>query len=134
MEARRILCVGADCAALRGVYLILHARRHEAFLAENGDRALEMARSLRPHLVILDMTDPALDGDAVREGLRRMGMAGVPTIMLVEQRARRNDSEAEGEMVHRIAKPVDPDLLLKAVDCLLDGLGRDKPLTSKTRT
>ncbi|MBB5203895.1 CheY-like chemotaxis protein [Inhella inkyongensis] len=63
----------------------LVARRKDIELrcAEDGRRGLALAQSWQPHLVLLDMQLPDLDGYAVRAELRASAeTAGIPCIAL----------------------------------------------------
>jgi DNA-binding response OmpR family regulator len=76
----RILLVD-DEANLR--HTVGYALRHEGYevaSAEDGEKALELFRSTKPDLVVLDVMLPRMDGLAVCRAIRRE--SDVPVIML----------------------------------------------------
>jgi DNA-binding response OmpR family regulator len=90
----------------------------------DGQRAVELAASSRPDLVVLDMRGPHLDGDAVAGELRRL-YGEIPILVITA------DGMAE-EKARRVAafdflpKPFDLDRLLGIVK---KRLGRQLDLT-----
>jgi two-component system OmpR family response regulator len=76
-----VLVVDDDPAVLDTVSDGLTVAGYRALRATNGSAALEMVRTLRPDLVVLDVTMPRMDGFAVLEKLRAAGN-GVPVIVL----------------------------------------------------
>ena len=83
MIERRVLVVEDD-QTLRDI--IAEALREDGYVVQtagNGETALEVAGRWSPHLVILDLMMPRMDGEAFGAILRQLdGMAAVP-IMLV---------------------------------------------------
>src|SRR5580693_8439031 len=76
----RVLVVDDDRAILRTMDVNLRARGYEALLAPSGRQALALAARRRPHVVVLDLGLPDLDGVEVIDGLR--GWTTVPIIVL----------------------------------------------------
>ncbi len=72
--------VDDDRAILRTMDVNLRARGYEVLLAADGHQALALAARRRPHIVILDLGLPDLDGVDVIDGLR--GWTSVPIIVL----------------------------------------------------
>ena len=75
--------------------LVVYNLRKEGFRpirAESGEKALELARSERPDLVLLDLMMPGLDGLEVCRRLRsNEATAGIPIVMMT---ARAEESDA----------------------------------------
>ena len=98
-------------ASLEGAY--------EFAEAEDGERALELARELEPDLLVLDVMMPRLDGLAVLRALRadeRLRESRV--IVLTAQPMTRHDAEELG--ADRVLdKPFAPDDLAAAVEEVL---------------
>jgi response regulator RpfG family c-di-GMP phosphodiesterase len=117
---KRILCIDDERNILQAILRILHSRPHAIFLAENGERALEMARGMHPHLIILDLMMPGLDGYAVIDGLRAMGLRDLPVVMLTGMSAAEDilGGYRQGATYY-ITKPFEPERLLNIVDYLL---------------
>ena len=77
---RRILVVEDDPKTRETVALYLQRDGYEVATADDGMRALEAARSFEPHLVVLDLMLPRLDGLAVCRALR--ASSGTAVIMV----------------------------------------------------
>jgi two-component system OmpR family response regulator len=82
-----VLVVDDDPAVLDTVADGLSVAGYRAVRATNGTAAIEMVRTLRPDLVILDVSMPRMDGFAVLERLRGAGQ-GVPVIVLTARHDR----------------------------------------------
>jgi CheY-like chemotaxis protein len=98
------------------VAAVLEESGYDARTAVNGQEALQILRSWRPDLVILDMMMPVLDG----RGFRAAQMAHddwrrIPVIVLSATRAFLTHEETVGARAV-IAKPFDLDTLLGLVE------------------
>jgi DNA-binding response OmpR family regulator len=78
---RCVLVVEDDASIMLGLRINLEAEGYVVLCAEDGERGLELARSERPDLVLLDVMLPKLNGFQVLQTLRREGMA-VPIIVV----------------------------------------------------
>lgn len=76
----RVLCVDDEPHLLRTLGQNLRARGYEVDLADTGERALELARSNRPDVVVLDLGLPGMSGMDVIRSLRHW--TTVPIIVL----------------------------------------------------
>ncbi|MCU1583494.1 MAG: two-component system response regulator [Microbacteriaceae bacterium] len=76
----KILVVDDDPQILKALRINLAARGYEVSLAESGPEALEVAESIRPELVLLDLGLPGFSGIRVIEGLR--GWTDVPILVV----------------------------------------------------
>jgi DNA-binding response OmpR family regulator len=74
---RRILLVEDDPKTRSTVALYLQREGYEVLTAGDGVEALETARAREPHLVVLDLMLPRLDGLAVCRALRESGGAAI---------------------------------------------------------
>ena len=84
---RRILLVEDDPKTRETVALYLRREGHEVVTADDGVRALEAAQEHEPHLVVLDLMLPRMDGLAVCRALRDVGRASArPAIIMVTAR------------------------------------------------
>jgi CheY-like chemotaxis protein len=98
---------------------------HEVEVAHDGSAALELVRSFRPQLAILDIGMPGMDGYEVARRLRAEDeFAPLKLVALTGwgQDGDRQRSRAAGFDVH-LVKPVDPRELLD----LVAGAGRRGP-------
>lgn len=75
---RRILLVEDDPKTRETVALYLQREGYEVATADDGVRALELATSFDPHLVVLDLMLPRLDGLGVCRALRERRTGSQP--------------------------------------------------------
>jgi DNA-binding response OmpR family regulator len=78
---RTVLVVEDDASIMLGLRINLEAEGYVVLPAEDGEKGLELARSGRPDLVILDVMLPRMNGFQVLQTLRREGMA-MPIIVV----------------------------------------------------
>ena len=102
---------------------ILTSASYLVIEAENGRRALELCRSLKPELVLLDVNMPDLDGREVCRRIKEECGAGKP-VMVVHISATATATEdqvrgLEGGADAYLAEPVDAELLLATVRSML---------------
>jgi CheY-like chemotaxis protein len=87
--------------------------------ANDGEESLEIARRLRPDVVILDMMMPRRNGLEVLGEIRRDAkLADLPVIVLTAQPATREEALREGANLV-IVKPFEPDQISAAVEEVL---------------
>src|SRR3989304_9837904 len=79
-SARKILVVDDDPKTVSLVKLYLETDGRKVLCAYDGVLALRLAREERPHLVVLDLMLPGMDGLQVCRTLRAEG--DVPIVML----------------------------------------------------
>jgi two-component system, OmpR family, response regulator MprA len=78
----RVLLVDDDHAVLNGLRRAFVLEGYEVCTADDGEQALALASEFEPHLIVLDVVLPGLDGFTVCERLRRQFPASVPILML----------------------------------------------------
>jgi len=76
----RILVVDDDTAISEMIGIVLKGEGYEPQFAADGAEAIDLFRSMRPDLVLLDLMLPGIDGIQVCATIR--GESGVPIIML----------------------------------------------------
>jgi DNA-binding response OmpR family regulator len=81
MTNERILIVEDERAVARGLEYALQREGYTVFWAENGQRGLDLARAETPHLILLDIRLPDINGFDVCRRLRASGQRG-PILML----------------------------------------------------
>ncbi len=86
---RKILLVEDDPKTRSTVALYLQREGYDVSEAEDGVAALELARERNPHLVVLDLMLPRMDGLAVCRALRESG--NDPAIIMVTARSTEDD-------------------------------------------
>jgi two-component system, OmpR family, response regulator len=91
--------------------------------ADDGEESLEIARRLRPDVVILDMMMPRRSGLEVLTSLRReKELSDIRIIVLTAQPAAREDALREGADVVMV-KPFEPEQITAAVEEVLADRG-----------
>ncbi len=96
--------------------------RYRIVEARDGDESLDLARSLRPDLIVLDMMMPGRSGLEVLAELRREpDLAETPVIMLTARtQASDRDSVSALGADRFVAKPFSPLELASLVEELLE--------------
>ena len=117
-EPRRILVVDDDPKTAASIRLYLEREGYETVVAHGGRRALELARSESPDLLVLDLMLPEVDGYEICRALRTE--SSVPIVMLTarateEDKLRGLDLGADDY----IAKPFSPRELVARVRAVL---------------
>lgn len=116
-ESLRILVVDDNVDAAETLALYLDRIGHTTRLAHDGERALRLAEELRPHVVLLDLGLPQLDGYEVALGIRAEPWGQDVLICAITAWGRPSDhdiSRAAG-IDHHLLKPVDPELLVTLI-------------------
>ena len=110
----RVLVVDDDPAVADSMRVLLQIDGHDVRLAASGEAALELVRSFRPQLVLLDIGLQGMDGYAVARQLRaqqpegeRIWLVAVTGYGHAEARARSTDAGFDRHLV----KPVCPEAL-----------------------
>ena len=116
-EPRRVLVVEDEDTIGLVVADALADEGYEIRRARNGREALEILRSWLPHLILLDLMMPVMDGWAFRTEQRRLdGPAGqVPVIVLSAAREARTRAHELGA-VAALSKPFELDQVIAAVE------------------
>ncbi|HNQ34462.1 MAG TPA: response regulator [bacterium] len=101
---------------------LLEARGYEVLQAADGIRGIEMAGSLRPELILLDIQLPGMDGYAVARELRANPALKTIPIVAVTSYAMAGDREkslAAGCNGY-IEKPINPETFAAEVASYLE--------------
>lgn len=111
-----ILVVDDDKLLLEWLDGELSDRGHQVFTAAHGGDALAIARTSRPHLVILDGSLPGLDGFQILERLRA-DRPNLPVIMLTGRSAKHDVMQGlKLGLRDYVVKPVDIHALVSRID------------------
>ena len=95
--------------------IFLAAEGCEVITANDGARALEIARTQRPDVIVMDFQMPGLSGPSVAEALREdPATAQIPLIAVTGRRMELAEARRLG-FVALIVKPCEPDALLAAI-------------------
>jgi len=74
-EAIRVLVVDDSVDAANGLVAVLSSASYEARAVYDGATALEIASTFRPHVVLLDIDMPQMNGYVTAGGLRQLALA-----------------------------------------------------------
>ena len=89
--------------------------------ADDGEKSLEIARRLRPDVIILDMMMPRLSGLEVLNEIRGDGeLAETPVIVLTAQPSTKEEALRCGADIVMV-KPFEPEEITAAVEEVLAG-------------
>jgi CheY-like chemotaxis protein len=120
---RRVLIVDDNADSTESLALLLARRGHEVRAANDGYRAIELAREFRPDLVLLDIGMPGLNGYETCQRLRKEPWGTGITIVAVTgwgQEQDRRMARSAGFDAH-VVKPLDLDVLTSLVATALGG-------------
>ena len=118
----KILVADDDDLLLEFVRRTLERHLYKVLAAEDGEKALELARSDAPDVIVLDVMMPGRDGFNVLKELKAdPATADTPVIMLT---ARKTEGDVNRGMERGAAdyllKPFMPEELLMRIDRILD--------------
>jgi DNA-binding response OmpR family regulator len=121
---RRILLVEDDPKTRTTVALYLEREGYDVATAADGVEALERAREREPHLVVLDLMLPRLDGFGVCRALRE---SGNPAIIMVTARSTEEDKLTGLDLGadDYVTKPFSPRELMARVRAVLRRASED---------
>ena len=109
---KRVLVVEDDLDSVHSMAMLIKMMGHEVQFAINGFAALDIARSFRPDIVILDIGLPDFEGDHIARQLRYepglehtqlIAISGLPEEHLEEKALRAGCGEF-------YRKPIDPSM------------------------
>lgn len=126
MDNYKILLVDDEPDILEFLSFNLEKAGYTVFKASNGKDAIKLAKQQIPHLIILDVMMPEMDGIETCEELRKIPQLNTTVITFLT--ARNEDYsqiagfEAGGD--DYIAKPIKPKVLISRVGALLKRYGK----------
>jgi PAS domain S-box-containing protein len=110
----RILVVDDNADAARGLARLLKLLGHDVHTAHDGLKAIAVAESCRPDVVLLDIGLPEVDGYEVARQLRKQEACKGSVIVGVSGYGREEDRRRgrDAGFDYHFVKPIDPDALL----------------------
>ncbi|RMH43230.1 MAG: response regulator [Deltaproteobacteria bacterium] len=123
----KILVVDDEPDILRVVVKIMESRGHTVTTAKDGVRALELAESEQPDVVILDVNLPKKDGfEVCRELKSRESTQHIPVVMMTAAYVSVEDAEKGTELGadEYVIKPFLREVLIHNVERLLPDAAR----------
>lgn len=118
----RIVLVVEDAEDARMfMRLALEQLGYIVFEAEDGEQALEVAERVRPHVILMDLSLPVMDGLAATQRIRTTdGMSGIPVIAVTAHQGTDFREGAKGAGFDAyVTKPIDVDSLDELIRGLL---------------
>ncbi|HYF48720.1 MAG TPA: ATP-binding protein [Planctomycetota bacterium] len=117
--SRRILVVEDNADVRESLELLLKMWGHDVYFAETGPDGLKRALEIKPEIALVDIGLPGMNGYEVARNIRRSPQLPPKTMKLVAltgygQQSDIASAREAGFDVH-LLKPVDPDLLAKAL-------------------
>ncbi len=109
----RVMIVDDNIDTAQGLARLLTRIGHEVTLAHDGHQALEKARDVAPHAVVLDIGLPGMDGFEVVQRLRAEPACANSIVIAVTGYGQPDDRQRalEAGFDHHLVKPVDIDAL-----------------------
>jgi PAS domain S-box-containing protein len=114
-QSRRVLVVDDNIDAAESLSLLLQAEGHETQLAHDGLTAVEATARFAPHIVLLDIGLPGLNGYEAAMRMRLHAQGGArPTLVALTGWGQQQDREraARAGFDLHITKPVDPAVIM----------------------
>ena len=111
--ARRFLIADDNEDGAFSLAMLIEASGHEVFVAHTGPDALQMAATHCPHVAILDIGMPGMDGYAVAQQIRREAWGTHMTLIALTGWGQEDDKRRAlgAGFDHHLTKPVDPIVL-----------------------
>jgi DNA-binding response OmpR family regulator len=118
----RILVIDDSATVLRVIEAVLVQAGYEAMCLDSGRDVVEVARRMRPSLVLVDFAMPDVSGFAVCRALgRHPDTDGIPIVLMTTRGDPVGDRFVrEVGIVDHITKPFAPEVLLALVEHVLD--------------
>jgi two-component system cell cycle response regulator DivK len=106
----------------------------QVLMATDGEQGVEMARTQRPDLILMDMSLPVLDGwGATRQIKAEIDTRSIPLIALTAHAmAGDRDKALDAGCDDYDTKPIELPRLLEKMGRLLDGASKTSPRTTAT--
>ena len=127
-QAIRVLVVDDSVDAANGLAAVLSSADYEARAAYDGFSALKVATSFRPHLVLLDIEMPGMDGYATAHELRQLAPedSRVLVAYTANSDSRSVAAAARAGFDLHIGKPCEMRDLLQLLERAVSGLMRSR--------
>lgn len=121
----KILLVDDEIDILEFISYNLEKEGYKVFTAQNGADAIKLAEKKQPHLIILDVMMPEMDGIAACEEIRKIPSLSNTIIAFLTARGEDYSQIAgfEAGADDYITKPVRPKVLVSRVKALLKRTG-----------
>lgn len=121
--ALRVLVVDDHEAVRRGVYAILGSRRDIEVCGEaaDGSDAVDKARSLKPDLIVMDISMPVMDGISAAREIRKMSPDTAIIVLSMHDSSQLVETAKGLGLRGYVTKSEAASSLLQAVDSVIAG-------------
>lgn len=117
----KILVVDDEKETVELLRLLLDKDHHDVFTALGGDEALESLKSQIPHLILLDVTMPKMDGYTFMAHLQAEDATrDIPVMVLTGREGMRDTFQMFANVVDFVPKPFDIKELRARVQAALE--------------
>ncbi len=121
-SSRRVLLVDDDRTLSEVLEEQLEESGFQVACAHDGRTALRLLRSVKPHVVLLDLVLPDLDGTELLERMdERPELARVPILVLSGLLTKGYGGTPRSRRVTYLAKPASIDEVVRAIEDLVEG-------------
>ncbi|RBW53798.1 response regulator [Ruegeria sp. A3M17] len=120
----RVLIVDDEEDARNAVAQIVREEGYDVLLASNAEAGMEIARSQKPDVILLDVIMPERDGWSMLKELKADAKLCETPVVLATIVADRDMGLAFGAIEHLI-KPIDPARLISTLDSIATGRDKD---------
>ena len=113
--ALRILVVDDNEDAAQSLGRLLSAMGHDVHVGHSGSQAVSLAERVRPHVALLDIGLPEINGYEAAQAIRQGPSGGDIVLIAATGWGQGSDRQrsAEAGFDHHFVKPIDPDDLLR---------------------
>ena len=131
----KILLVDDEPDILEIVGYNLKNEGYQVYTASNGSEALKMAKKITPHLILLDIMMPEMDGIEACEKIRKVKELEHVIISFLTARGEDYSQVAgfDAGADDYITKPIKPKVLLSKIKSLLRRLKKNEEQDTSTR-
>jgi DNA-binding response OmpR family regulator len=120
----KVLIVDDEPNILLSLDFLMKKNGHKVFLARNGQEALQLIEEEEPHLVILDIMMPDVDGYQICEFIKKHPILNKIKVLFLSAKAKESHI-AKGLEIGAddyMTKPFNNKILVEKVDFLLNQL------------
>lgn len=111
-DGTRVLVVDDNVDGCRSLASLLELEGHRVLTAFDGRSAIQLARTQRPQVLIIDLSLPDQAGEQVARTLRAEPSLADSTFIALSGREVQGDRSGPGDFDHAILKPATLDTLL----------------------
>ena len=130
----KILLVDDEPDILEFVSYNLKKEDYQVFTADNGLSAIELAKEIQPHLIILDVMMPEMDGMETCKEIKLIPQLSSSVIMFLTARGEDYSQLAgfEAGADDYVSKPIKPSLLISRIKALLRRYSNNNDVSNDT--